>query len=60
MKAWRKIERTLPEEETPVLVHTLRGLPFVAVYYDGQWHCYHSDERLEVIFWMPIPITPNE
>jgi hypothetical protein len=60
MKAWRKIERTLPQEETPVLVHTTRGLPFVAVYYDEQWHCYHTNERLNVIYWMPIPLTPDE
>ena len=60
MKAWRKIERTLPQEESPVLVKTVRGFPYVAVYYDEQWHCYHTDQRLHVVYWMPIPLTPDE
>jgi len=60
MKAWRNPNTILPDEDIPVLVHTLRGLPFVAVYYDGQWHCYHTDKRLDVVYWMPIPITPHE
>lgn len=60
MKAWRKIERTLPEENTPVLVHTVRGISYVAIYYDGQWNCLHTGQRLQVIYWMPIPLTPNE
>ena len=60
MKAWRTPERILPIEEIPVLVHTTRGLPFIAVYYDGQWHCYHTNERLNVLYWQPIPITPND
>ena len=37
-----------------------RGIPFVATYYDGQWHCSHTDQRLDVVYWMPIPITPDE
>jgi hypothetical protein len=35
-------------------------LPYVGVYYDGQWHCYHTNERLNVLYWQPIPITPND
>lgn len=60
MKAWRKIERTLPNEGIPVLVYTERGIFHVANYYDEQWHDEHTDERLDVVYWMPIPITPNE
>ena len=60
MKAWRSPERTLPFEETPVLAHTSKGFPYIAVLFDGEWHCYHTNERLDVIYWMPIPLTPNE
>ena len=60
MKAWRTPERILPVEEIPVLVYNANGLPYVGVYYDGQWHCYHTNERLNVIYWQPIPITPND
>ena len=60
MKAWRKIERTLPQEGNPVLVYTLRGIFHVAIYFDTQWHDQQTDERLAVVYWMPIPITPDE
>jgi hypothetical protein len=60
MKAWRTPERILPVEEIPVLVYNANGLPYVGVYYDGQWHCYHTNERLNVLYWQPIPITPND
>jgi hypothetical protein len=60
MKAWRTPERILPVEEIPVLVYNANGLPYVGVYYDGQWHCYHTNQRLNVLYWQPIPITPND
>lgn len=60
MKAWRTPQQTLPEEEQPVLVMANRMMPFVAIYFDEQWHCYHTNERLMVLYWMPIPVTPND
>lgn len=60
MKAWRTPERILPVEEIPVLAIANRMMPFVAVYFDGEWHCYHTNQRLNVLYWMPIPLTPEE
>jgi hypothetical protein len=60
MKAWRTPERILPVEEIPVLAIGNRMMPFVAVYFDGEWHCYHTNQRLNVLYWMPIPLTPEE
>lgn len=60
MKAWRTPERILPIEEIPVLAMANRMMPYVAVYFDGEWHCYHTNQRLSVIYWMPIPLTPEE
>ena len=60
MKAWRTPQRILPVEEIPVLTIANRMMPFVAVYFDGEWHCYHTNQRLNVLYWMPIPLTPEE
>jgi len=54
MKAWRTPERILPVEEIPVLAIANRMMPFVAVYFDGEWHCYHTNQRLNV-FELDVP-----
>lgn len=61
MKAYRSVSKQLPTEGINVLVSDSNDDKYVA-YYDGDdWFESHTEQHIpNVIWWMYIPITPNE
>lgn len=62
MKAWRSTEKLLPEEGLLVLAVHVKGFPLLAEFDGHLWIDDHNQTHYsnEIIYWMPIPILPNE
>jgi len=57
MKAWRETRDTIPHDQVWVLIDTKE----VAYILDGQWYLSTDDSPIhQPIWWMPIPILPND
>ena len=59
MKAWRNIEKLVPSTDDEVLVYSTSQGYQVATFHDDIWSTDHYVLD-DVIYWMPIPILPNE
>lgn len=60
MKAWRDVSKQLPATDTEVLAYSVSEGYVILTYDEDGW----SDDEFrfinDVIYWMPIPILPNE
>jgi len=57
MKAWRETNRTTPIDNEWVLIDTKQ----VGYIMEDQWYLAHDDSPIhQPIWWMPIPILPND
>lgn len=59
-KTWRGSETLPPSDDDIKLVHTERGEITLARYLDEMWIDEYTNRWIEVAYWMPIPILPNE
>ena len=59
-KTWRGEEVFPPNDEEIKLVSTFDEEIKLARYIDEMWIDEHTNRLLEVMYWMPIPILPNE
>lgn len=59
-KTWRGLDVYPPNDDDLKLVHTIDGYIAFARYLDEMWICEHTNRLLDIEFWMPIPILPNE
>jgi hypothetical protein len=59
-KTWRGLDVYPPIDDELKLVHTNQGEFTLARYIDEMWIDEHTNRLLEVVYWMPIPILPNE
>lgn len=62
MKAWRSTDKIMPPEEVDVIAVTNDGNKIIANW-DGENWCdtnFIIYNQSEIIYWMPIPILPNE
>lgn len=62
MKAWRSTDKLMPPEDTQVLVATYDGGKMVAEWDGDTWMDSNGIiyNESSIIYWMPIPILPNE
>jgi len=57
MKAWRETNRTTPIDNEWVLIDTKQ----IGYIMEEQWYLAHDDSPIQTpIWWMPIPILPND
>jgi hypothetical protein len=59
-KTWRGSEVYPPNDEDIKLVATYEGKISLARYLDEIWIDEYTNRWVEVEYWMPIPILPNE
>lgn len=60
-KTWRETTEQLPNDSYIALVSTYGGDKTLARYFDDEgWIDEFNNRWLEVKYWMPIPITPDE
>jgi len=59
-KTWRGLDVYPPTDEDLKLVHTTQGETTLARYLDDMWICEYTNRYLTILYWMPIPILPNE
>lgn len=62
MKAWRSTDKIMPPEDTQVIVAMYDGSKLIAEW-DGETWCDSNGmiyNQSAIIYWMPIPILPNE
>lgn len=59
-KTWRGSEVYPPSDDDIKLVATYEGKISLARYLDEVWIDEYTNRWIEVEYWMPIPILPNE
>jgi hypothetical protein len=60
-KTWRATIEQVPNDDFLTLVATWSGDKTLARYLEGTgWIDEYTNRLIDVEFWMPIPITPNE
>ena len=59
-KTWRGLDVYPPTDDDLKLVHTAQGEFTLARYMDDMWIDEYTNRWIEVAYWMPIPILPNE
>lgn len=59
-KTWRGDDVLPPQDDDLKLVKTYTGEVALARYIDDMWIDEYTNRFLEVLYWMPIPIAPNE
>jgi len=59
-KTWRGSEVLPPIDDELKLVKTYQGDIALARYLDEMWVDEHTNRLIQVEYWMPIPIAPNE
>ena len=62
MKAWRSTDKVMPPEDTEVIAVTFGGVKLIATWDGESWsdssgYIYNQSA---IIYWMPIPLLPNE
>lgn len=59
-KTWRGVECLPPQDDELKLVISMSNITTIARYIDEMWIDEYTNRHIEVQFWMPIPIPPNE
>lgn len=59
-KTWRGEDTLPPNDDDVKLVYTQQGEITLARYLDEMWIDEYNNRWIEVSYWMPIPILPNE
>jgi hypothetical protein len=59
-KTWRGVECLPPQDDELKLVISTTNITTIARYIDDLWIDEYTNRLIEVQFWMPIPIPPNE
>jgi len=57
---WRDENILPPEDERLCIVHSVKGLKHIARFIDGDWIDEYDGGVLNMLYWMPIPLLPNE
>lgn len=62
MKAWRSTDKIMPPEDTEVIVAMYDGSKLIAEWDGKTWMDSNGMiyNQSAIIYWMPIPILPNE
>jgi hypothetical protein len=58
--SWRGEDKLPPQDEDIQLVATTDGRITLARYSDDLWVEEYTNTIIDVAYWMPIPVTPNE
>ncbi len=58
--SWRGEDKLPPQDEDIQVVYTIDGRITLARYFDDLWVDEYSNAIIDVAYWMPIPVTPNE
>ena len=59
-KTWRGEDVFPPTDDDIKLVYTQKGEITLARFLDEMWIDEYTNRWIEVAYWMPIPILPNE
>jgi hypothetical protein len=59
-KTWRGEDVLPPQDDELKLVISTSNITTLARYIDELWIDEYTNRLIEVQFWMPIPIPPNE
>ena len=59
-KTWRGEDVLPPQDDELKLVISTTNITTIARYIDDLWIDEFTNRLIEVQFWMPIPIPPNE
>jgi len=59
-KTWRGEDVLPPQDDELKLVISTSNITTLARYIDDLWIDEYTNRLIEVQFWMPIPIPPNE
>jgi hypothetical protein len=59
-KTWRGEDVLPPQDDELKLVISTSNITTIARYIDDLWIDEYTNRLIEVQFWMPIPIPPNE
>lgn len=59
-KTWRGVECLPPQDDELKLIMTYKDEISLARFLDELWIDEFTNRLLEVKYWMPIPIAPNE
>lgn len=57
---WRDENILPPEDERLCIVHSVKELKHIARFIDGDWVDEYDGAVLNMLYWMPIPLLPNE
>jgi hypothetical protein len=57
---WRDENILPPEDERLCVVHSVKGLKHLARFIDGDWVDEYELTVINMLYWMPIPLLPNE
>jgi hypothetical protein len=58
--SWRGEDKLPPQDEDIQLVATTDGRITLARYFDDLWVEEYMNAIIDVAYWMPIPVLPNE
>jgi len=59
-KTWRGEDVLPPQDDELKLVISTTNITTIARYIDDLWIDEYTNRLIEVQYWMPIPIPPNE
>jgi hypothetical protein len=57
---WRDENILPPQDERLCCVHDVKGLKHLARFIDGDWVDEYELTVINMLYWMPIPLLPNE
>ena len=57
---WRDENILPPQDERLCCVHDVKGLKHLARFIDGDWVDEYDGVVINMLYWMPIPLLPNE
>lgn len=57
---WRDENILPPEDERLCIVNSVKGLKHLARFIDGDWVDEYELTVINMLYWMPIPLLPNE
>ena len=57
---WRDSDILPPQDERLCVVHDIKEEKHLARYIDGDWVDEYTGHHITMIYWMPIPLLPNE
>jgi hypothetical protein len=60
MKAWRDVTKQLPITDAQVLAYSVSEGYLILTYDEDGWVDHQFRFVTDVMYWMPIPVTPNE